>query len=99
MKNTIYIIIVLLLSIDICKAQPINDNCPGTTLSSTTICTTTAGTLAAGTFSGSAASCGGLPNHDVFYNFIATNTAVTEFIKPIHLYNKHAAQHYSIVHL
>jgi hypothetical protein len=75
MKNTIYIIIVLLLSIDICKAQPINDNCPGTTLSSTTICTTTAGTLAAGTFSGSAASCGGLPNHDVFYNFIATNTA------------------------
>lgn len=59
-------------------SPPLNDDCPGTTLgvSSTPLCTTLAvGTVFGATPSGFAATCGGTPNDDVWYNFIATSSS------------------------
>jgi Secretion system C-terminal sorting domain len=76
MKKLILLLFIINCSLSIinCTAQPINDNCPGTTLATHNGCIPIAGTIAAATFSGFPASCGGAPNHDVFYNFVATHT-------------------------
>ena len=67
------------LSIYYCKAQPANDDCTGSIaipiLYGT--CTPIAGTLSGATASGLPASCGGTPNDDVFYNFVATSPTQT----------------------
>jgi hypothetical protein len=59
-------------------APPINDNCPGTLLTPGLICNFTAGTTANATSSGVATpTCGGDPDDDVWYEFVAPSTNVT----------------------
>jgi Secretion system C-terminal sorting domain len=61
------------------RIPPINDNCPGITLpvwgtaAAPAYCGgSTAGNWTGASASGYAATCGGTPNNDVFFNFVAT---------------------------
>jgi hypothetical protein len=57
-------------------SPPTNDNCAGATaLTPGATCTYTAGTTAGATTSGLAATCGGNPDDDVWYSFVATATS------------------------
>jgi hypothetical protein len=57
---------------------PINDGCPGSTITPTLLCSYTAGTTVNATSSGvTAPSCGGNPDDDVWYEFVAPSTNVT----------------------
>lgn len=57
---------------------PINDECPGSTIIPTLLCSFTAGSTVNATSSGIAApSCGGDPDDDVWYTFMAPSTNVT----------------------
>lgn len=59
-------------------APPVNDGCPGTTLTPALACSFTSGTTANATSSGVAApSCGGDPDDDVWYEFTSPSTNVT----------------------
>jgi PKD repeat protein len=73
------LIFACVISIYYCKAQPSNDSCSGaitlTPASCGTSCIATAGTVFGATPSGQAANCGGTPNDDVWYVFVATSTS------------------------
>jgi hypothetical protein len=57
---------------------PVNDGCPGSLITPTLLCSFTAGTTVNATSSGVAApSCGGNPDDDVWYEFVAPSTNVT----------------------
>jgi hypothetical protein len=57
---------------------PVNDNCPGSSITPTLLCSFTSGTTVNATSSGVAApSCGGDPDDDVWYTFVAPSTNVT----------------------
>ena len=57
---------------------PVNDGCPGSTILPTLSCSFTAGTTVNATSSGAPApSCGGNPDDDVWYTFIAPSTNVS----------------------
>ncbi|HRG58527.1 MAG TPA: GEVED domain-containing protein [Bacteroidia bacterium] len=59
-------------------APPVNDGCPGSTLTPALACSFTSGTTVNATASGvAAASCGGDPDDDVWYEFTAPSTNVT----------------------
>jgi len=52
---------------------PANDNCAGAiTITPNPVCTPTTGTIASATNSAPASACGGSPNDDVWYKFVAT---------------------------
>jgi hypothetical protein len=58
------------------SSPPANDNCAGaTSLTPGGTCTYTAGTTAGATTSGLAATCGGNPDDDVWYSFVASATS------------------------
>jgi len=57
---------------------PINDGCPGSSITPNLTCSFTAGTTVNATSSGVAApSCGGDPDDDVWYTFVAPSSNVT----------------------
>jgi hypothetical protein len=57
---------------------PINDGCPGSTITPTLLCSYIAGTTFNATSSGvTAPSCGGNPDDDVWYEFVAPSSNVT----------------------
>lgn len=57
---------------------PVNDGCPGSSITPTLLCSFTSGTTVNATSSGvSAPSCGGDPDDDVWYTFIAPSSNVT----------------------
>jgi len=57
---------------------PVNDGCPGSTIIPALICNFTTGTTVNATSSGVATpSCGGNPDDDVWYTFVAPSTNVT----------------------
>jgi Secretion system C-terminal sorting domain len=63
-------------------SPPLNDDCPGITIpvsgtqAAPSYCTaSTTGALAGASASGYAATCGGTPNDDVWYNFVATSNS------------------------
>lgn len=57
---------------------PVNDGCPGSSITPALTCSYTAGTTVNATSSGVAApTCGGNPDDDVWYNFVAPSTNVT----------------------
>jgi hypothetical protein len=57
---------------------PVNDGCPGASITPTLLCSFTAGTTVNATSSGVAApSCGGDPDDDVWYTFVAPSANVT----------------------
>jgi hypothetical protein len=57
---------------------PINDGCPGTSISPSLSCSIITGTTINATSSGIvASSCGGNPDDDVWYTFVAPSTNVT----------------------
>ena len=57
---------------------PVNDGCPGASITPILLCSFTAGTTVNATSSGVAApSCGGDPDDDVWYTFVAPSANVT----------------------
>lgn len=60
-----------------CSTPPANDNCAGAislTVGVAGVCSPTSGTVNYATQSSPASTCGGTPNNDVWYKFVATST-------------------------
>jgi hypothetical protein len=61
---------------------PLNDACPGTTITPGVTCVNTVGNLCGASSSGVAATCGGTPTDDVWYSFIAAGTTQIITVTP-----------------